>query len=152
MKWPYIALILPLLVLGFVVGVQRHQNKLAGDITFARHRRAHPLAKKHLKTALVLMKKSETVSFFEELERAVLGFIGNRLNVSERGLTRIQLDDSLSRAAVPQSMRTGLTDLLTICDLGRFSPGGIDSNKLESAYEDAAALIVAIGSSFDKKS
>lgn len=152
MAWPYAALIFPLLILGFVFGIQRYQNKLAGDITFARNRRAHPLAKKNLKKALVLMKKAETIHFFAELERAILGFIGNRLNVSERGLTRNQLDDSLRRADVPESLRTGLKELLNICDRGRFAPGEIGSGKLESAYEDASALIVALGASLDGNS
>ena len=144
--WPYTVLLLPLLFLSGLFLYQRHEDKLAGDISYARNRRAHPLAKKNLKKAVALLEAGDTIAFFAELERAVMGFIGNRLNVSERGLTRQQLDESLRRASVSDDIRSRLSDLLNVCDQGRFAPVGFGRLELEAASEDAATIIVALSS------
>ena len=142
--WPYATMLLPLLLLIGLYVFQRHEDKLAGDVSYARNRRAHPLARKHLKKAEQLIQEGDTVSFFAEVERAVLGFIGNRLNVSERGLTRQQLDESLRKASVSDDIRSRLSDLLNVCDRGRFAPIGFGRAELDAANSDAATLIVAL--------
>lgn len=140
--WPYVALLLPLLVLGIATIYQRHQNRIVSDVGYARGRKAHPLAKKHLRQAKSILENGETVSYFGELERAILGFIGNRLNISEKGLTRQQLDGELKRAGLDDGIRGRLKALLELCDRGRFVPGTFERSDLVDAYEEAASLIV----------
>ncbi len=149
--WPYVALLLPLIILGAVFLVQRHHNRLGMDVTYARKRRAHPLARKHLKEARRLKTIGETASFFGEVERAVLGFIGNRLNISERGLTRTQLDSVLEAASLDPALRLRLKNLLDACDRGRFAPASVRSADLSEAYDDAANFIVSLNSAFTAK-
>jgi len=140
--WPYASLLAPLLILGVAYMYERHRKRLAIDVGYARHRRAHPLARKHLNRARELLEVNETSAFFGEIERAVLGFVGNRLNISEKGLTRPQLDMALSRAGIDDVFRRRLSALLMACDQGRFAPTTVDPEGMRKAYEEAAALIV----------
>ena len=121
---------------------QSYQNKLVSDVGYARKRKAHPLAKKHLKSAKSLLDGGKKVEYFAELEHAVLGFLGNRLNISERGLTRVQLGAALSRAGVDDSLSRRIQSLLELCDRGRFVPGTFSSSDLENSYDEAAVLII----------
>ncbi len=147
-RWPYVALLLPLLALGVATVYKRHQNRMVSDVGYARSRIAHPLAKKHLKQAKSLLENGETISYFGEVERAILGFIGNRLNISEKGLTRQQLDGALTRAGIDSEIRGRLQALLELCDRGRFVPGTFERSDLMNAYEEAASLIVLTDSVF----
>ncbi len=139
--WPYLMVLLPLLMLGGAVMYQRRRDRYDRDVTWARGRRAHPLSRKNLKRAMVLLKSGDTTGYFEELERAVLGFIGNRLNVAERGQTREQLGQVLLAAGVDQSLRTRLRVLLDTCDQGRFAPASISPENKEEAFDEASAII-----------
>jgi hypothetical protein len=87
------------------------------------------------------MHTDDTVGYFEELDRAVLGFIGNRLDVPERGLTRARLDAILAENGIPPEIRSRLKAFLDTCDLGRYAPSGMDHERREGALDEAAALI-----------
>jgi hypothetical protein len=145
--WPYVLGILPLLGLFALALWRRHELRLATDINFARKRRAHPLARKHLKRAEELLVGGEAPAFYEELERAVVGFIGNRLNIAEVGLTRGQLIEHLRGAGVSEQSLRDLTGLLEECDRARFAPVPPPGAALNDAHLKAATLIVTIDQS-----
>jgi hypothetical protein len=142
--WPYAALAAPLVLLAALYAYRRHATRLATDTRYARNRVAHPLARKHLKQAEALLRQGHHRAFFEELERAVLGFIGNRFNVAEQGLTRPQLDARLATLDVAAETRQELRALLEACDLARFSPVVPERAEMEHARDRAARLIVAL--------
>lgn len=139
--WPYVVLVLPLLLLVGLFTYRRHAVRLQTDAQFARNRRAHPLARKHLKDAERLLLARQHQAFYEEISRAVRGFVGDRLNVSVLGLTHAQLDRTLAGHQVPNQTRSGLQTLLEECDLARFSPTTPTHEVMETATERAATLI-----------
>ena len=147
---PYLVLALPLLALVGVKLWKAHADRLATDLQYARSRRAHPLARRHLKTAEQFLDANDAASFYEELERAVLGFIGNRLNISELGLTREQLVNRLLAEGIIPNTCAALTDLLEECDRGRFAPVRHDRPVLEAARNRALDLIVRLDAAFNQ--
>lgn len=142
--WPYAALATPLLVLLALYGYQRRAERIATDTRYARNRMAHPLAKKHLRQAETLLKEKKARAFYEEIDRAVIGFAGNRLNIAELGLTRDQLDARLAAAGLSADDRRMLRALLEECDRARFGPILPDRAVMESAQDRAAHVIVAL--------
>ena len=144
----YIALIIPLLLYGLLYTVRRRTTRLAMDTAYARQQKANPLARKRLKRARQLLKDGDPKTFFEELERAVLGFIGNRLNVHELGMTRSQLEAVLHESGIAEEARQKIAELLVTCDTGRFAPVESDAKAREDAYEEASRLIVMLDATF----
>ena len=147
--WAWTLMLLPLAVIGAAIGWRRHADRLATDQRWARGRRAHPLSRKHLKQAMELLKSGDTRGYFEEVERAVLGFIGNRLNVAEKGMTRPRLDALLSQRGADEVIRQRLTRLLETCDRGRFAPASFSPENKEDAFDDASALIPDLDAQLD---
>jgi hypothetical protein len=147
--WVWSLILLPLAVMGGVRVWRRHQNRLVRDPRWARGRRAHPLSRKHLKQAMELLESGDTQGYFEEVERAVLGFIGNRLDIAEKGLTRPQLDGLLAERGIHESLRNRLKALLDLCDRGRFAPASFSPENKESAFDDASALIPDLDEQLD---
>lgn len=142
--WPYAALLFPPGFLLFLYVRRRHADRLSSDTQYARGRIAHPLARKHLRQAGKLLENAQPIAFYEEIERALSGFIGNRLNVPETGWTRDQLDACLHAAGVAAGVRGLLRELLDECDQARFAPVLPDRTAMESAQERAASLIVSV--------
>jgi len=139
--WAWILLLTPLAAMGGAHFWRRHQDRLVRDPRWARGRRAHPLSRKHLKQAMELLQGGDTKGYFEEVERAVLGFIGNRLDVAEKGLTRPQLDALLAQRDVSAPLRSRLRSLLDLCDRGRFAPASFSPENKEDAFDDASSFI-----------
>lgn len=146
--WTYAFLAAPLLLLGLVFLARRRATRLALDTAFARNQRAHPLARKHLKQARMMLLGQSSRAFYEELERAVLGFIGNRLNIHERGMTRLQLGSALKTAGLTEEVCKHVQSFLDLCDTGRFLPDIPDQDAMEGALEDASRLVVLLDASF----
>ena len=148
--WTYGLLALPLLLIGFTFGYRRYTTKLTTDEAYARNRRAHPLVRKHLKQADELLGQNEPTLFYAEVERAVLGFVGNRLNVAELGLTRTQLDARLADNGVSEATRADLRRLLETCDLARFAPERPSQAQMETSLDEARRLIVTLDEAFTR--
>ena len=142
--WPYALLALPLMALAGVLMARRRAVRLATDKQWARHRSAHPLARKHLKQATNLLKTQHPVTFYECLDKAVMSFVGNRLNVAELGLTRPQLSDELLKACVTQSVIEELLAFLEACDAARFSAQQPSANQMEDDLSLARRLLSTI--------
>lgn len=142
--WVYGVLALPLLLLAALLLYRRRLDHLAANPGEARQRQAHPLARRHLQRADALRHEGEPRAFFAELERAVLGFIGNRLNVAERGLTRPDLEARLAAAGVGSGLCEDVHRLLDLCDRGRFAPTPPPPERLDEALGAAQHLIVAL--------
>lgn len=139
--WPWVALTAPWLLLGLLVAARRRLRLRAADAVGTRSRLAHPAARKHLKRAGELIEQGDAVAFYEELERALLGFVGNRFNLAERGMTRPELDAALAERGVDEHMRAALRRLLDECDRIRFSPLRPDRAAMEEARARAGDLI-----------
>lgn len=142
--WTYLLLTLPVLLLGATYAYRQHRTRLAQNPALARRRKAHPLAQKHLRQAEALRAEGRPKAFFEEVERAVLGFIGNRLDLAERGLTRDQLDACLADNAIRPETRHTLRAFLDTCDQVRFSPAQATDSQMAGALDQARTLIIAI--------
>ena len=149
--WAYLALLLPLFAVAGALAYHRYAARLATDVGYARNRRAHPVARKHLKQAESLLKENSPRRFYEEVERALLGFIGNRLNIAETGLTRPQLQQQLISVGVANDARNDLQSLLEACDQGRFSPRLPDQAEMNSALDQASTLIVLLDRQLDRQ-
>ena len=149
--WLYALLLGPLLALGTTFFVRRRVTRLATDTAWARQRRAHPLARKHLKQATALSKQNAPEAFYEALERAVLGFIGNRINVAELGMTRAQVGTTLSDAGIAEALRIDTVEFLEACDAARFAPQRPEEAQMQVHLAEASRLLSAIALELEKK-
>lgn len=142
--WFYLVVLLPVLGLSATALLRRRVTRLATDTAWARNRRAHPLARKHLKNARKLLGEGSPDEFYAALEQAVLGFLGNRLNISERGLTRPQLASLLSDAGLSADRQQELVAFLDACDAARFAPVPPEPSQMKEHLMQASRILSSI--------
>jgi hypothetical protein len=101
-------------------GVDRLRERHEAGGGARRVARAGRVARRRLAQARRLAAGDEAAPFFAELERALVGYCGDKLGRSAAGLTRDELARLLTSAgAHPPAVRT-LASALDACDAGRY--------------------------------
>ena len=148
--WPNVMMLFSLATVGLAVGYRSHSQRLQSDRGYARKSRSTALVKRRLKHAEQLLKKHDEKGFHAELSRALLGYLGDRLNLDTHALTREQLRAALAERAVAAPTIDAPFGIVDRCEVARFSPdpaapgapaAGREPQKLFDAARDVMAGI-----------
>ena len=115
--------LIPLLAFAISWRYQKHQEKLNSDVGYARMRRAHKFAKKRLGRARKLISTEKSKEFYSEVAKAMIGYVGDKLNLPAYGLTKDKIEFELSSRGIEKEKIDNLLKLLDSCDYARFAPG-----------------------------
>jgi hypothetical protein len=129
----------PLILLG-AFGYQRSQRRLRDDVAYARNRRSGKQAQKRLRTARRLLREDDADAFYGEVSRALREYLGDKMNVSARGLTLNDIRQALQGRGADQQLVEQVIACCEAGDMGRFAPGAgtqEDMKRLLRATEDA---------------
>ena len=129
--WFWAMLLLPLIAVAGAVATRRHQDRLTGDVAYARHRRASRLAKQRLTRAESLRSPDRHREFHAEVGRALQGFLGDKLNVSEAGLIQDEIRARLAARGVAAEVVDAYLECLERCDHQRFAPTEPDATAMQ---------------------
>ena len=101
------------------------------DIAGVKNRRANKVARAKLKNAESLLNQGLYTGFYEELHRALLGYISDKLNLSIADLSKDNIRDELIRKSVKEDHIGELLSLLDQCEYARYAPdpGGGEMDK-----------------------
>jgi hypothetical protein len=134
--------LIPLLVFAISWRYQRQKEKLNSDIGYARLRRAHKLAKKRLGQAHKLISSEKSKEFHSEIAKALIGYVGDKLNLPAYGLTKDRIELELSNRGVEKEKIDNLLKLLDSCDYARFAPGSSEVAEMKNFLSSVEKAIV----------
>lgn len=137
-------LLIPLVGLAGATSVRHHQDKLSGDVAYARHRGANRKARKRFHAARGLLSVDTRREFYAEVGNALQGFLGDKLNIPEAGFMTDQVGQQLADRNAPGGAVDELVDCLRICDRQRFAPseaGEVEMRRFLKRAEKAMASI-----------
>ncbi len=140
----WIVTLLPLVAMIGTLGLRWHQDRLEGDVAFARARRASRVARKRLGRARSLASGADVRTFYVEVERALRGFLADKLNVAEAGFMSDSAESELTERGVSSEAVREYLECLAVCDRARFAPAGSTDEKRARFYERAAAAMAAV--------
>ena len=136
--------VLPLLALAGAVAVRRHQDRLAGDVAYARSRRASRVARRRLALAESLCSPDRHREFHAEVGRAMQGFLGDKLNVAEAGLIHDDIRAALAARGVEAAVVDACLDCLERCDRQRFAPTEPDAAAMLAMLAEAGRAMTGL--------
>jgi hypothetical protein len=120
---PFWALnIMPVLALLGGIGWKRRTDKLRGDVAYARRARAAKNARKLLAAA----------TSYDQVQRALQNYLGDRLNIPAGGITAFIVDEQLVPRGVNGELATQTRACFEACDTARFAGGGTDGGAQET--------------------
>ena len=136
--------VLPLVALAGAVAVRRHRDRLAGDVAWARSRRASKVARRRLARAESLCSPDRHREFHAEVGRAMQGFLGDKLNVAEAGLIHGEMRAALGARGVEATIADAYLDCLERCDRERFAPAEPDAAAMQAMLAEAGRAMTEL--------
>ena len=81
--------------------------------------------------------------FYEEILKAIWGYLSDKLNIPASELTRINADSSLSVNGIDEERIKNLNSILDTCEFARYAPSASEA-EAEKVYEDASGFIRSV--------
>ena len=136
-------LILPFVVFVAVLVVFRKRALDSANIVASKQKRATKVATKRLKTAYRLMKAGRSGEFYDEVLRALWGYVGDRMNMPVESLSRENVVEAFDARNVQKETTEKFVHALDECEFERYSPGDPAGN-MNKTYESAMIAIMDI--------
>jgi hypothetical protein len=110
------------------------------NITKRRAGKANKVATKRLKKASKLMRENKSGEFYDEVLRALWGYVGDKLNIPVAQLSHDNISTRLSERNVNEETISQFIGALDECEFQRYAPGDPKGN-MSKVYEKAMTAI-----------
>ena len=131
----------------FIVFRQRAIDN--ANVTKMRGKKANKVATKRLKKAALLMAENKPSEFYDEVLRALWGYVGDKMNIPVEQLSHDNISQRLSERQVNAEVISQFIGALDECEFERYAPGDPKGN-MEKVYEKAMTAIEKIEETFKK--
>ncbi|MBR3287792.1 MAG: protein BatD [Bacteroidales bacterium] len=118
---------------------RRHIRRNA-DETARRYRHAGRAALKRLRTARDAMHRNEVERFYEEVSKALWGFLSDKLSIPVAELSRSTAEEAMRARGTGEETIQAFGRLIDTCEMARYAPSAV-SHDLKAVYSDAARFI-----------
>ena len=137
---------LPIVILLVLVAISRKRIADSANVAKVRVKKASSVATKRLKVARKLMKEGRKNEFYDEMMRAMFGYLGDKLAIPTAELSKDRIGERLLDCKVPQESVNQVIGLLDDCEFARYAPGD-DTGRMDRLYEQAVNVIGQIENS-----
>ena len=109
------------------------RNKNSQNVILMRNRKAKRIAKKRLNIAEKAMNKNNTSVFYDEILKAVWGYLGDKFSLPVAELSRNTVSELLTAKQVEQKYIDMLIGIVDECEFARYAPG-VSSSQMRTIY------------------
>ena len=139
----WISLLMLLIAFVVLLIVFRRRAIENADIVKKRSNRAGKIATKRLRLANKLMLQGKQGEFYDEVMRALWGYMSYKLNMPAEKLNRDNIRETLGRHFVDDATIEKFTTALDECEFERYAPGDAAGN-MNRTFESAMTAIMDI--------
>ena len=132
--------LLTLIVLFFIFRQKAYDN---ANVSLVKSRKANKQARRRLKQAAKFIKENKREAFFDEVMRALWGYLSDKLTLSLSELTKDNARDKMQEHGVSQEAADSFMSLLDECEYARYAPANVSAT-MDDVYQRAAQVIEKI--------
>ena len=118
----------------------RYWAKRSANVILLRNRRANKQAKKRLKLAGREMRSNNVKGFFEEVLKALRGYMSDKLSIPVSELSQENIRQSIEDKTVDKKLVDEFVELVDTCEYAQYAPAG-ESVSLEDIYRKSIKII-----------
>lgn len=133
-------MLVPFLAIPIAIFVRKKSDERRGDIVGNRIRTANKLARKYLGEAKKALGNKE--AFYDAMERALHNYLKSKLRIETSEFSKDKIQELLSSKNVNGDVITNFIELLTSCELARYTP--FTNVEMQQDYDKASHVISAI--------
>jgi len=118
----------------------RYSAKRNANVILLRNRRANKLAKKRLKSAGSEMRANNAKGFFEEVLKALWGYMSDKLSIPVSELSQENIKQSIEKKTIDKKLIDEFVELVNTCEYAQYAPAA-ESVSLENIYRKSIKII-----------
>jgi len=118
----------------------RYSAKRNANVILLRNRRANKLAKKRLKLAGSEMRANNAKGFFEEVLKALWGYMSDKLSIPVSELSQENIRQSIEEKTIDKKLIDEFVELVDTCEYAQYAPSA-KSVSLEDIYRKSIKII-----------
>ena len=139
----WVSLLLPLLAFVVLLIIFRQRAIENADVVKMRGKRANKIARKRLKKASRLMFEHNSAEFYDEVLRALWGYVSYKLNMPVESLSKENIKEKLASRGVNDDIIDKFISALEECEFERYAPGD-EAGNMEKTFQSAMTAIIEI--------
>ena len=139
----FVLLALLVVVYALLYWALKKQAKLRGDVVRTRNKKANKVARTRLKLAKSYMEQNLRSPFYEEVHKALLGYISDKLAIQFADMQRDTIKETMAAKKVSEANIAAFLQVLEDCEMARYSFGG-DQGEISQVYGKAMEIISAL--------
>lgn len=143
-------IIVLLAVFAFLFYSFRKTVLMRSDIVGMKRNNANKIATRRLRRADELMLKGKSSEFYDEVMRALWGYVSDKLNIPVEHLSSDNISEKLSALGVDDNTINKFTGALHECEFERYAPGDTKGN-MDRTMESAMTAIMEIENSLNER-
>ena len=145
----YMLYIIPLLGFVAIVILYRKHIKDNSNVTLVKTRKANSVAVRRLKNAKMLLRDNRKDEFYDEILKAVWGYMSDKLNIPLSQLSKENISSELARRGCDEMLVGELMSLLNEGEFARYAPGDAGAT-MDKVYKMALYVIGRMENSIRK--
>ena len=131
--WSWMLYLVLLAVAVVLFAVNRRNARLNADVIGRRTAKASKVARRRLKAAESFMKTGDSDKFYEEMLRALWGYLSDKLSMPVSQLSRDNISATLASKGYSEENAEAIVSVLDDCEMARYTPDS--SSKMDSVFE-----------------
>ena len=136
----YLWYIIPFLLFVVFVVIYRKQAIESANVAKVKTKKANKVATKRMKLAGKLLSENKVNEFYDEVLKALWGYISDKLNIPVSKLSRDNIEAELSGHGVPEDLIKEFIGALSKCEFARYAPGN-QNEAMDKVYAASVDVI-----------
>lgn len=120
--------------------IYRKQAVENANVAKMRTKKANKVATKRMKLAEKLLAENKKEAFYDEVLKALWGYISDKLNIPVSRLSKDNVEEKLRNHGVSEDLIKGFLDALNECEFARFAPGD-ESQAMDKVYSSSIEVM-----------
>ena len=127
------------LFVAFVI-ICRKQAKENANVAKMKTKKANKVAARRMKQAGKLLAENKKNEFYDEVLKALWGYISDKLSIPVSQLSKDNIEMKLSGYGVSENLVKEFIDTLNECEFARYAPGN-ENEAMDKVYHAAVGII-----------
>jgi tetratricopeptide (TPR) repeat protein len=145
-SWPFYAILAAIIALFFILcAILDKVRERRADVAGTRNRKANRMATERLRRSKDYLKQGLVGAYYEELHKAVMGYISDKLTMPVSDLSKDNICEALASRGVQQPVIDRLMNIISTCEAARYAPD-YTPEQMEDQYKEALETITSIES------
>ena len=136
----YLWYIVPLGLFIALLVINRKQAMENANVAKVRTKKANKVATKRMKNAGKLLAEKKSEAFYDEVLKALWGYISDKLSMPVSQLSKDNIEEELQKHQVADELIKEFINNLNDCEFARYAPGNQDE-KMDKIYRSAIDVI-----------